>query len=417
MSDISAKGLPPQPQVISGRPLPKTLPTVQDAGTGGKELSRVVSTTASDQTAFSQVVKPRLPGASAFRPGTLPSGDTTQAPLTPRRIGLQRDPSLRSADTASANTTPGTTTAKPVQTPLDSTAQLKLEMGMKEPGELRRRAALRDDLLEALEKDDTPKITKLLADIPPGMPLSRYLPVSTTRPFHLSLKLSAQKYTNDPQADKALVSYLQWSRDRQEVSQALNKADLKRVIGGDLIKLCGALDGIDESSDDRSLGREAKSIKAMMADIRHRSAEDLATQPFASTRSMLQKCVLLKKHIDGATFQQFELKLEKAHQMRLASQVNLNRGLSGSPEDMPYGPQGKLVTDAAAYFAGTVAGDLDDEVGVGKSKAEHVHMFNNAQALLSATGAPSRINAMALDNLLGKMATLVDPAVVRKPGT
>ncbi len=293
--------------------------------------------------------------------------------------------STSAAATTTTTTTTTSMTVAPDNAQLQQWRREQDKEALSNPGELVKRANLRDDLLAAIAKYDVAAIATLRAKMPKGVTMASYLPIPNAENVPVSLIKLALTYHDQVEQDHDLLHYATWCANLHDVEKLRPKAMAAIAASPHALKpkvrdLCIALRTLDDTADEASLKKSATSIKKMLKDNQRITVQTLAQQPFAGTRMMLQKCTLLSKYIDGTTLNKFRAKVEQAHQERKHATAQLPVELLKKTVDA------KTVTAlCVTVFARRETGALVNFLRSGFTKAQLQTMFTTLHRVIASS--------------------------------
>ncbi|MDO9434075.1 hypothetical protein [Hydrogenophaga sp.] len=199
---------------------------------------------------------------------------------------------------------------------------------------IRQRALQRDALLDGLRSRDMAAIATVCKRLPENAELASYLPLMDHELLiNTDFVKDAKWYLAQGGTDRRVTAYVEWCL-RHSRTVLPTRADLlvcrqvSKELAPTLSELCSALRLLKDTADDESLKKSAGILKKLLTAFEGTPALAFARQPYASPGLMLQKCVLLAKHMQGQTFDRFVAKLEQAHAMQEASPAALQQSLT-----------------------------------------------------------------------------------------
>ncbi|QHE86774.1 hypothetical protein [Hydrogenophaga sp. BPS33] len=226
----------------------------------------------------------------------------------------------------------GNTPASAAQTP-----RLLAASELTDPEEIKKRAKQREGLYAALATRGPQAITFALADVPQETNLASYFPLGDPGQFREEVLESAQQFVKTFFSDDELIAYLDWCQTHAHLTTYMGRilddeTGVKKVIKPEVIELCMALRAVDDTAETAALEKNASAIQKAMSH-KNITALALAQQPFASTKMMMQKCMLLKNYSgrEGKDFDHFLQTLENAHTIRKAAHAGLQHAVLMKP--------------------------------------------------------------------------------------
>ncbi|MDO9434072.1 hypothetical protein [Hydrogenophaga sp.] len=211
----------------------------------------------------------------------------------------------------------------------DKAKRLQAREDLKNFGVLRERALQRDAFMNAMSTRKVAEIDKACARFPKDAELASYLPIIIREKLGgIELKFYVEGGGKDPRVTAYVDWCLRYGNELPELhSYLVGDRSQPEPVAPELYDLCLDLRLLKDTDSDASLKKSALIIKKKIAANEDTSALALARQPYASTRMMLQKCVLLAPYIDGQKFAGFFINLQQAHEIRKTSTTALRLAL------------------------------------------------------------------------------------------
>lgn len=213
-----------------------------------------------------------------------------------------------------------------------------LRSGLRDAQEILRRATLRDQLLDALQKRNNADLMQALHKIPPSVrTFEDYFPQPTFGRPYAGMEAFAEKYEavcNPLQNLVHFVRHCQWREDSWTHLNAVLEAqpDTFLVYEPRLRTICTVLNTTHEAD----LKTVAKSLEWNMrfARMQCKTLDDcLAEQPFVSTETILQKCEILLDQGESGAVRDFRDAVKRVRGDRSKAGTGLRDALLHDPVD------------------------------------------------------------------------------------